>query len=367
LKYSRFRETAPGDPVRSALRNRLGFTAFFQNVFNGLQSLFRSIPILGNILQIAATVIASAICGPVCAFAAATLTSAFVAGVTSGNLGAAMKAGLITAVTAAAFYGVGDMTSALASQGAAVQYAANVAGHAAVGCLTTMASGGSCGSGALGAGSSSAAAPLIDMEFRNPTGNLGDFVGGTAASSLVGGLASVAGGGKFANGAQTAAFGYMFNHVGHMLAGSDAHFQLLSYLQGRDPDMWQGNIGLAGTYGGGRPDLIYDSMPRDIFEIKPDGSAAQGAAQLQGYLNTPGAQSVAGNFDLIFRGSSSLTLTGGWFGDATYTYTSSAFPGVVTYSVGSSDTFEFAKNLFSQRPFGAPLPLPPRLPPILLP
>jgi hypothetical protein len=41
------------------------------------------------------------------------------------------------------------------------------------------------------------------------------FEGGLAASSVVGGFASVAGGGKFADGAVTAAFGYLFNDYWH--------------------------------------------------------------------------------------------------------------------------------------------------------
>jgi hypothetical protein len=40
------------------------------------------------------------------------------------------------------------------------------------------------------------------------------MVGGTAASAVMGGLASVAGGGKFGNGAVTAAFGYLYNACG---------------------------------------------------------------------------------------------------------------------------------------------------------
>jgi hypothetical protein len=41
------------------------------------------------------------------------------------------------------------------------------------------------------------------------------LIGGTTISGLVGGLASVAGGAKFENGAVTAAFGYLFNSVFH--------------------------------------------------------------------------------------------------------------------------------------------------------
>jgi hypothetical protein len=55
--------------------------------------------------------------------------------------------------------------------------------------------------------------------FSNPRGNTGDFIGGTAASGIIGGLASVAGGGKFENGAVTGAFGYMFNAAAGRLFG----------------------------------------------------------------------------------------------------------------------------------------------------
>jgi YD repeat-containing protein len=65
--------------------------------------------------------------------------------------------------------------------------------------------------------------PLVKTFSYNAIGNLtgkafpnfrtdpGHLLGGTAASAIVGGLASVAGGGKFENGAVTAAFGYLFN------------------------------------------------------------------------------------------------------------------------------------------------------------
>jgi hypothetical protein len=89
---------------------------------------------------------------------------------------------------------------------------ANIASHAAVGCLSAAASGGSCKSGALSGAAGAAATPLVGKVFSDPENNLGDYVGGTAASGVVGGLASVAGGGKFENGAVTAAFGYMFNN-----------------------------------------------------------------------------------------------------------------------------------------------------------
>ena len=69
---------------------------FWQKPFKWLGGVLRRTPILGNIL----TVAADAICGPVCS----TLASTAVAGLASGDLGAALKAGIISAVTAGALY-----------------------------------------------------------------------------------------------------------------------------------------------------------------------------------------------------------------------------------------------------------------------
>ena len=132
--------------------------------------------------------------------------------------------------------------------------------------------------------------------------------------------------------------------------------------------MWDGsNTTLGGLFENKRPDLIYDSMPRDIFEIKPQGSEALGAVQLNEYLNIPGTQSIPGSFGLIFRGDSSLTLSGGRSSEARYTYSPSSYPGVVSYRVSGDDIFQQFRGFFSQRPTGMPLPLPPRLPPVVIP
>jgi RHS repeat-associated protein len=114
----------------------------FNSLYHGLQNLLRSVPILGNILEIAAV----ALCGGnfVCAIPVAALSSAVVSGITSGNLGTALKSGLIAAATAAAFYEVNLNTSAGSFE--------RIAGSALVGCASSAASGGSCKSGALSAG-----------------------------------------------------------------------------------------------------------------------------------------------------------------------------------------------------------------------
>src|SRR5262249_43955465 len=82
----------------------------------------------------------------------------------------------------------------------------NIAGHALVGCASAVANRGRCGSGALSGAVGSFAGPLLTgLSFESKL----------VATSVLGGLASVAGGGKFANGAITAAFGYLFNEMGN--------------------------------------------------------------------------------------------------------------------------------------------------------
>jgi RHS repeat-associated protein len=83
-------------------------STFFNRTFG---VLFRKFPLLGNLLEIALTV---AICGPafsVCSTVVTGLSTAFVAGVTSGNLGYALRAGLIAAVTTAMIGGITSSTT----------------------------------------------------------------------------------------------------------------------------------------------------------------------------------------------------------------------------------------------------------------
>jgi hypothetical protein len=144
-------------------------------------------------------------------------------GIAGGSLGDMLKAGIITGATALAFYEVGTLfntngltLSSLNAQNAPI-FAANIAGRAAVGCVSSVASGGSCEAGALAAGAGSAAAPLVAEQFPNARTDLGQRLEATGVSGLVGGLASLAGGGKFMDGAVTAAFGYLFNQGLHGL------------------------------------------------------------------------------------------------------------------------------------------------------
>ncbi len=172
--------------------------------------LFRKFPILGNLLEIAAVLVCPASAGLTCTVPAAFLSTAFVAGITSGNLGYALKAGFIAAATAVAFYEIGEITGHNPNPFTQPdKYLENVAGHAAVGCASAAASGGKCGPAALAGGITSAAGPIIS----------GRGFTSLVANSVLGGVASVAGGGKFANGAITGAFGYLFNGAAGRAAG----------------------------------------------------------------------------------------------------------------------------------------------------
>jgi RHS repeat-associated protein len=189
-----------------------GFS-WLSTIFHDIATFFRAIfanPIVRAIVQIAIAAILSA-AGQFqfsAVVLAAAASAAIVTGLSGGKLSQILRASIIAAVTAAAFLEVGTLTSVDGQPPAfgTDLYAENVAGHAAVGCLSAVASGGECGPGALAAGAGAAVAPFALKA---------SLIGGTAISGIVGGLASVAGGGKFVDGAVTGAFGYLFNACSH--------------------------------------------------------------------------------------------------------------------------------------------------------
>jgi hypothetical protein len=82
---------------------------------------------------------------------------------------------------------------------------ARYAAHAAAGCVSSAASGGDCGSGAASA--------LLGKYATNNI-NFGHAIANGIAATVAGGVGAVIAviaGGKFENGAATAAFGYLFN------------------------------------------------------------------------------------------------------------------------------------------------------------
>jgi hypothetical protein len=149
--------------------------------------------------------------------------SGFIGGALSGAIGSGgdIKATFISALTAAAFAGVGEFTGHRPAF-LSIEHIQNIVGHAAVGCASQAAGGGSCQAGALSAAAGSFAGPV--------TANAG-FAGGLVITAAVGGTASVIGGGKFANGAVTAGYGYLFNGAASQLLLNNVVGKIGEYLR----------------------------------------------------------------------------------------------------------------------------------------
>jgi hypothetical protein len=143
--------------------------------------------------------------------AVAAMASGFAAGgVGGGNL----RSAVIGAFTAGAQFGIGELFGHATPKfynnfGVAVQKAI---AHAAVGCAGAAAAGGSCKAGAMAAGFSSIAGPLLPGG-GSQSFHAGNFVG----RMIVGAIGSKLGGGKYENGAMTAAMEYLFNALGGRL------------------------------------------------------------------------------------------------------------------------------------------------------
>lgn len=141
--------------------------------------------------------------------ATATMINAAAAGAMAGAIATGnLKGALQGAVGAALFAGAGQVAGMAGASSEAV-YAA----HAAAGCVSAEVGGGSCGSGAAGA-----AFGKFTTNYIQSNDLLSSNAAKGVASAVAGGVGSVIAGGKFENGAVTAAFGYLFNHLGGKLA-----------------------------------------------------------------------------------------------------------------------------------------------------
>jgi hypothetical protein len=227
-----------------------------------VQTLLQRAPIIGNIIEIAAATTCGASFGCAALVAVVTATGA---GIQSGNLGVALRAGLIAGATALASSVVGGATGAIAQElGQDAAQLFNIGAHALVGCGSSVASGGNCGSGALAAGITSAAGPAINQL---------PFEAAVAASSVVGGLASVAGGGKFANGAATGAFAYLVSPASLSRQQSDDPYSALAMddeqkLYGKPLQGFPSDYLVIGATGGelGAVGRLFYSLGRLIYD-----------------------------------------------------------------------------------------------------
>jgi hypothetical protein len=125
----------------------------------------------------------------------------FIAGAVSSGTA---RGAVLGAFTAGVFNGIGGLAEA-----GKWGDLARVSAHAAGGCITSVAGGGACGSGAA----SAAFGKFATIQIGGTPGQFDAFQ--AAATVVAGGVGSVIAGGKFENGAITAAYGYLFNFLAH--------------------------------------------------------------------------------------------------------------------------------------------------------
>jgi RHS repeat-associated protein len=161
-----------------------------------MRPLLRTYPAIGSVIEIAAAIACES---PICGAAVA----GEIGGITSGDVGAGFKAFALTYAEGAAFEGVGDLTYDSGSQ--LFDGLERAGAHGFVGGIFSMAGGGRFGSGFLAAAFS---------QLASPDPNTAGYYG-TIQAAAAGGIGSILGGGKFADGAVTGAFGYLFNAWKH--------------------------------------------------------------------------------------------------------------------------------------------------------
>jgi RHS repeat-associated protein len=176
------------------------------------------------------------------AFAGTGLGGVINAGIAGGASGAIssgkLRGTLIGAAEGMAFFEVGSGLKSLGNTTMLGSHTIDTfVAHGVVGGLASVAGGGKFGSGFLAAGIGS----LAD----NPALDMGDdwagrYIGNTVVHAVAGGIGSMLGGGKFLNGADTGAFGYLFNSALHPGIGHNGGPPLDN--EDVDPPDWFWNV-----------------------------------------------------------------------------------------------------------------------------
>ncbi|CAN7239877.1 RHS repeat domain-containing protein [Polaromonas sp. LjRoot131] len=182
------------------------------------------------------------------------------------------------------------------------------AAHAAAGCVSAAAGGGSCGAGAASA--------LLGKYVTNETRSWGAGIAQGAAAAVAGGVGSVIAGGKFENGAITAGFGYLFNCIAHecFAQGRDAERTFRNHLIANGTADRLG-LGFNRWYDSndnffwGMPDIFSENL-KMVWDVKPNSiyGYVSGAEQITRY--TMNGEYSAGIGAPLFGNQSSITLQG---------------------------------------------------------
>jgi RHS repeat-associated protein len=149
--------------------------------------------------SIGQVIVVGAISGAVAGYAGGYL-SVIATGGTAAEARAAGKSGAISGMLFGAAGGVGDANSW-----------SRLAAHATAGCVSSVSGGGKCGEGAASAVFGKWTTNAIGAPGMNDSP--AELVAKGVATMVAGGVGSVIAGGKFESGAETAAYGYLFNAV----------------------------------------------------------------------------------------------------------------------------------------------------------
>ncbi|WP_422025256.1 RHS repeat domain-containing protein [Pyruvatibacter mobilis] len=266
------------------INNPLAYTDpsgfFFKKIFRAIKRVFKAVaraiqrsPILRAIATFALSAalpgIGSAIGVAITEFGAAVLSSAIIGGITDGIEGA-----ILGAAQAAITYGIGSHFEKLAdaTNGGKLttgMLAQKAAAHSVTSGVFAVAQGGEFGPAALSGGFSVFVGGYVDQKFSLNAAT------SFSAHVVIGGTASVIGGGKFQNGAATAAFIWMYNCDAHGQCGNGQTRAEVTDRQGSNAisrGMWDFDVLME----------TYDSHPYShVIELAAGGKAA--TTSVKGY------------------------------------------------------------------------------------
>ena len=257
----------------------------------------------------------------------------------TGSVNAGLKAGAIAYISAEMSSFAGDLGD-LYGVGGIEHFAA----HMASGCGQALISGGKCGQGALSAAFTLAATPTIADYTK------GNVILGAMGAAVVGGTVSVIGGGKFANGAQTGAFSYLFNHWAHWAElaahGREAH-QLLQDYMAEKGYVVERSCATPTNCVEGRFDIA-DARTKEVWEVKRNSffGLAMGELALDAYTSPETGLRRGGDLNGLAVG---VDITLGK-GNVNYTY-SNYGDGLIGYT-----RWENPEPITIYKPWWAPLP-----------
>jgi RHS repeat-associated protein len=183
---------------------------FFSAIFKAIGAVFKAIlnvPLLREIIQIVACGGTGPIGAVVCGLASGAIT--LLAG---GSISDALQSMAFSFASMGTWTVVGQALEGVRATLGAGFILAKSAVHGVVGGALAVAQGGDFWQG-FAANAVGAAAGVLSENAFGPagTGNVGDYAGRVATAAIAGGAASELTGGKFANGALTAAFAQMWN------------------------------------------------------------------------------------------------------------------------------------------------------------